>query len=162
VFFCSEIQATDSTCTGCSAKRSAASHSAREGLRLRAKEPAKDEREEHGRGGVEEHGDDVVARGVVAPELVLHPECAVKERIVLLGRPDAGPDPQEAADRAQCGRGHVVAVVPDEAAPERGQVREERREKTSEAGARVQGFADRGAAFGTRYEKQIPPRAATA
>ena len=69
----------------------------------------------------------MVAKRVVLPETVLHPECAVKKRVVLLGRPRLGPDAGQAPKRAQGRGGHVVAVIPDQGPRERRQVGEDGR-----------------------------------
>ena len=90
MFFCSEIQATDSTCTGCRAKRAAASGGPGN------LEPPQDAEQQDGAEAVQEDVDEVIAGDGVAPEAVLHPERRVQQRVVLLGRAEVGPDPPEA------------------------------------------------------------------
>jgi hypothetical protein len=98
VFFCSQIQATDSTHTGCNRKRAAAKQQAEQG----------------GGGRVQQDVDEVIAERGVPPEPVLEPESRVEERVVLLRRPGLEPDAQESRPRLQGGMGDVAQVVPQE------------------------------------------------
>jgi hypothetical protein len=91
----------------------------------RAREkPVQKQRQQHARAGMEEKRYHMVAEGVVPPEAVLHPECTVKEGIILLGGSGLGPDPRKAREGPQGRRRHVIAVIPDEGSREGRQVRE--------------------------------------
>jgi hypothetical protein len=77
-------------------------------------EKQEDSPEQHGAGGVQEDIDDVVARRVCAPELVLDPEKRVRDRIILRDRARLGPDAREPFERAEREVFRdVVVVVPD-------------------------------------------------
>ena len=53
------------------------------------RQPAQDQRHQHGRGGVQQDVHQVIAERGVAPEPVLDPERAVQQRIVLLRGPES-------------------------------------------------------------------------
>ncbi len=82
-------------------------------------QPLQDQREENCRARMQQQGDQMVAERLVSPEPVLHPEHAMQQRIILLGRSRFDPYPAEAGQRAQSRSGHIVTVVPNESARER-------------------------------------------
>ena len=97
VFFCSEIHATDSTVTGCTAKK---------GRQPRALdlEPAQDQPEQDRARRVQQHADEVIPEHGVAPQVLLDPEGRVQQRVVLLvsrpARTRSAPVPPPIAARA--------------------------------------------------------------
>src|SRR5687767_8703862 len=86
---------------------------------------------------MQENVEEVIAWRPVAPQLVFQPESSVQKGIILLRRTRFKPDPPEAEARTQFGARDVVAIVPDEPALQRGQIREQRRRKHRECDPRV-------------------------
>jgi len=86
---------------------------------------AENEPQEQGVASVEQHVVQVVPEWRQAPQLILDPEGRVDQRVVLRNGPDLAPDPSQSRNRPQ-GQvvGHVIVVVPDVAALQRGEVGE--------------------------------------
>ena len=74
------------------------------------RQAAYDEDDQAGGGGMEEDVHQVVAQDGIAPEAMLKPESAVKERVILLGRTQIEPDTPQAAEGAHGGGGDVAAL----------------------------------------------------
>jgi hypothetical protein len=78
-------------------------------------------------GKVKEDIRKMVAQRTVAPDPVLHPECAMKDGIILLRRTRLEPDSPKPVKRAQVRACHVTVVVPDESSEEGGPIGCERK-----------------------------------
>ena len=70
--------------------------------------------------------DHVIGVGVVVPQLPLHPECAVEQRVELLRRPEPEPDVIQTGKRAQRGFRDVGRIVPQHPAVKGWMVDDER------------------------------------
>ena len=75
----------------------------------------------------------MVAERSVAPQPVLDPKCAVKQRIVLLGGMNVRPHLPQSGKRPEFGPRDMGIVIPDESALESGQIGDERRAEYQEA-----------------------------
>src|ERR1017187_8430517 len=64
----------------------------------------------------------MITQDGVAPEEMLDPECAVQQRVILLGSAKVAPDAPKAVETAKVGPGDVAGVVPEHAPMERRQV----------------------------------------
>ena len=80
------------------------------------RQPPQDQGHHQGRQGVQPNVHQVVAERRVAPQLVLDPEGAVQQRVILLRGPEVEPDPVQSLPGTQFGAGYVRLVVPDESA----------------------------------------------
>ena len=102
-------------------------------------QPAEDEPEEGGVGGMEEDVEEVVAEGAKPPEAGLGPEEGGGERVVLAGRFVGVPDPEDRTLAPDVGVGpDPGVVVPDEPRPEDGEIGGE---DEKEEAARGQNFS---------------------
>src|SRR5579871_3805930 len=87
-------------------------------------EPARDGHDQAGRSGVQEEIDPMITGGGRAPQAKLQPECAVQQRIILLGRSELRPDAPQSVEGVQRLRADVPIVVPQKSAAERGGIDE--------------------------------------
>src|ERR1039457_2639274 len=103
----------------------------------------------------------MITQDGVAPEEMLDPECAVQQRVILLGSAKVAPDAPKAVETAKVGPGDVAGVVPQHAATERRQVnRDHRTNNEGERGDKTGGLTARSpkAAFWQRGSRLRPAR----
>ena len=111
---------------------------------------------------VQDDVDQVVAERLVAPEAVFDPECAVQDRIILLGGAEFEPDAPEAMQAAQSLLGHVSLVVPKQGAVQRRPISQEGGAKNAEAGPEIPGSRRwRRGRFPSHYSDETRARSAT-
>ena len=107
VFFCSVIHATDSTITGCSARKSQLPGRAPGNF-----QPAYDRIQEHDRDHVPEKSRKMISESRIAPQLVLNPTRRVQERVVLLCGARFEPNPIQPVNGLQFGSRDICIIVP--------------------------------------------------
>ena len=102
-------------------------------------QPPGDLHHQASRQGVQGHINQVIEENGVAPDRMLHPERAVQQRIILLGRSGVGPNTPEAMQRPEIEAGHMAGIVPQHCPAQSRQVSHEGGANNEREGAQVLG-----------------------